>query len=121
RHEAQQLRVGGVIELRDLDESDIKLFEDYRDIIERKIREQHETLPSNFKIMPIKVQTQVVAGTNYYFRVILPNEQYGNVRIFVPLRGAPNNNSLTSADQREKNVTIEPGTTKKLEQDFRAD
>lgn len=58
----------------------------YRGIIEEKVQKQFG-VPKDFKLELAKVRSQVVAGTNYYFHVGLPNGKFAHVKVFEPLKG----------------------------------
>ncbi|CAF1013563.1 unnamed protein product [Adineta steineri] len=76
---------GGPTEARELSEQDKAFFEEFRDIIEQKLREQFD-IPKDYKIEPAKVQSQVVCGSNHYFHVRLPNAKFAHVKVFQPLK-----------------------------------
>ncbi|XP_073474182.1 cystatin-A-like [Aquarana catesbeiana] len=63
-----------------------------------KVKEQYEkqsgTNPGEFKA--ILVSTQVVAGTNYFFKVDTGEDTYSHVRVFVPLPGSDAGPTLVS-------------------------
>ncbi|XP_077335804.1 cystatin-A-like isoform X2 [Lithobates pipiens] len=63
-----------------------------------KVKEQYETRsgtnPGEFKA--ILVSTQVVAGTNYFFKVDTGEDTYIHVRVFVPLPGSDEGPTLVS-------------------------
>ncbi|CAF4312634.1 unnamed protein product [Adineta steineri] len=59
---------GGLSDATEISEQDKAFFEEFRDIIEQKLREQFD-IPKDYKIEPTQVQSQVVCGSNYYFHV----------------------------------------------------
>ncbi|CAF0897123.1 unnamed protein product [Adineta steineri] len=97
-------RCGGKTSARQLLDQDKDLFEDFRDIIEKKLQEQFD-IPKDYKIKPTKVQTQVVAGTRYFFYILLPNDKFARVKVFKPLKG----HALDTGD-RPSLVTVEKET-----------
>lgn len=58
-------------------------------ILWRKVKEQYErqsgAKPRKFKA--VLVRTQVVTGTNYFFKVDTGRDTYSHVRVFVPQPG----------------------------------
>ncbi|CAF1117529.1 unnamed protein product [Adineta steineri] len=76
---------GGLSDATEISEQDKAFFEEFRDIIEQKLREQFD-IPKDYKIEPTQVQSQVVCGSNYYFHVRLPNNKFAHVRVFKPLK-----------------------------------
>ncbi|PIO32551.1 Leukocyte cysteine proteinase inhibitor 1 [Aquarana catesbeiana] len=87
--EEQEL-VGGMGEPREPTEEDQAILD--------KVKEQYEkqsgTNPKEFKA--ILVGTQVVAGTNYFFKVATGEDTYIHVRVFVPLPGSDEGPTLVS-------------------------
>ncbi|XP_073470617.1 cystatin-A-like [Aquarana catesbeiana] len=63
-----------------------------------KVKEQYEKQsgknPGEFKA--ILVCTQVVAGTNYFFKVATGKDTYIHIRVFVPLPGSDKGPTLVS-------------------------
>ncbi|CAF1013546.1 unnamed protein product [Adineta steineri] len=102
--EHKGMRCGAPTEPRELDDHDKALFEEFRDIIEQKLREQFD-IPKDYKIEPTQVQAQAVAGSNYYFHARLPNNKFAHVRVFKPLKG----HALEASD-RSTRVHVEKET-----------
>jgi len=95
------MRCGGYTDVREVDDKDKALFEQYRSIVEEKVQGQFQ-VPKDFKIEPTKIRTQLVNGNNYQFHVRLHNGQFAHVRIFEPLR--PYADQFTD---RSKRITVE--------------
>ncbi|XP_073459967.1 leukocyte cysteine proteinase inhibitor 1-like [Aquarana catesbeiana] len=87
--EEQEL-VGGISKPREPTEEDQAILD--------KVKEQYEKQPGmnpgEFKA--ILVSTQVVAGTNYFFKVDTGEDTYIQVRVFVPLPGSDEGSTLVS-------------------------
>ncbi|XP_040195069.1 leukocyte cysteine proteinase inhibitor 1-like [Rana temporaria] len=82
--------LGGMGEPREPTEEDQSILD--------KVKEQYEkqsgTNPGKFKA--ILVGTQVVAGTNYFFKVDIGEDTYIHVRVFVPLPASDEGPTLES-------------------------
>ncbi|XP_077340634.1 cystatin-A-like [Lithobates pipiens] len=86
----EQAIVGGASKPREPTEEDQAILD--------KVKEQYEkqsgTNPGEFKA--VLVSTQVVAGTNYFFKVDTGEDTYIHVRVFVPLPGSDEGPTLES-------------------------
>lgn len=69
--------------------------------MEEKLQKQFG-VPKDFKLEATKVRSQVVAGTNYYFHVPLPNGKFAHVKIFQPFKGHP-----LESRERSGNVSVD--------------
>ncbi|XP_073474186.1 cystatin-B-like [Aquarana catesbeiana] len=93
---------GGTSEPREPTEEDQAILD--------KVKEQYEkqsgTNPKEFKA--ILVSTQVVAGTNYFFKVETGEDTYIHVRVFVPLPGSEKGPTLLSfqADKKKDDELV---------------
>ncbi|CAF0759178.1 unnamed protein product [Adineta steineri] len=72
---------GGVGGLRPVNEDDLKIWEMYKEHLEKKIQDQFH-VPKTFTLKPVQVATQVVAGANYFFKVELPDKKYATARVY---------------------------------------
>ncbi|UJR30091.1 hypothetical protein I4U23_017632 [Adineta vaga] len=78
---AQPLLCGGIGNLRPVNDEDLKIWDMYKEHLEKKIQDQFN-VPKTFKLKPVQVSTQVVAGLNYFFKVELPEKKYATARVY---------------------------------------
>ncbi|CAF2908725.1 unnamed protein product [Rotaria sp. Silwood2] len=60
---------GGISKPRPVTEEDLNIWDMYKQHLEKKIQDQFK-VPTSHKLKPVQVATQVVAGMNYFFKVL---------------------------------------------------
>ncbi|CAF0772734.1 unnamed protein product [Didymodactylos carnosus] len=81
--EGKKLICGGVGESKPIENDDQQIYDQYKTHIEKKVRHTF-TLPDSFKLpaKPTSVAKQIVSGTNYFFKVQVPDNKFATVRVY---------------------------------------
>ncbi|CAF4636273.1 unnamed protein product [Rotaria sp. Silwood1] len=72
---------GGISKLQPLNEEDFKIWNMYKQHLEKKIQDQFK-VPTSHTLKSVQVATQVVAGMNYFFKVELPDKKYATACVY---------------------------------------
>ncbi|CAF2677491.1 unnamed protein product [Rotaria sp. Silwood2] len=77
----KEVKCGGIADLRPVTEEDLKIWDMYKEHLEKKIQNQFD-VPTSHELKPVQVATQTVAGQNYFFKVELPDKKYATARVY---------------------------------------
>ncbi|CAF1147029.1 unnamed protein product [Rotaria sp. Silwood1] len=77
----REVKCGGIAGLRPVNTEDLKIWDMYKQHLEKKIRNQFH-VPTSHTLKPVQVATQIVAGQNYFFKVELPEKKYATARVY---------------------------------------
>ncbi|UJR10758.1 hypothetical protein I4U23_014946 [Adineta vaga] len=105
----RDLESAGITSFTDLTSNDQKIFDDYSEVIEKKIREEADLhFPDDFEFVPTSIARQVESNDNCYFRIDLPHS-------IITVKIVPNShiNDLSKhiTLHREPFVSREPSVT----------
>eukprot|EP00347_Sterkiella_histriomuscorum_P022706 403337465 len=90
--------LGGFSQGRDLSEEEVQMVHQLRDQIEQSAQTSFE------HFIPLRITSQVVAGTNYMVKIQVSNDKCVHAKIFKPL---PYTNKAPELTDLQLDLTIE--------------